>query len=228
VDYSAWNPETDSLVKARFQAADPAGKKECKIDLLRSFGLPEEDIPVVGMVTRLAGQKGLDIVCDALEELFKRKLCLVILGTGEEKIESMLREGQKKFPRSLGLRVAFDDRLAHKIVAGSDLFLIPSRYEPCGLTQMYSLRYGTIPVVRATGGLDDTIQEFNPATEQGNGFKFQEYTAGALVEAVSRAVNVFQNRAKWPALVQNAMACDFSWDRSAAEYLKLYRRIYQE
>jgi starch synthase len=147
------------------------------------------------------------------------------LGTGEEKIQEILKSTQKKYPSHLGLKIAFDESVAHSVYAGSDFFLIPSRYEPCGLTQMYSLKYGTIPVVRATGGLDDTIQEYHLATNTGNGFKFEDYSAKALVEALKRALRVYERNDQWKRLISNAMTSDFSWERAVREYLKIYERI---
>lgn len=227
VDYSDWNPATDRFIVSNFDAENLTGKTDCKKDLLQSFSLPPdaEGEPVVGMVSRLAGQKGFDLLTSAVEDIFRAGASLIILGTGEEVYQNALRSVQKKRPQRFGLKVAFDEALAHKIYAGSDIFLIPSRYEPCGLTQMYSLSYGTVPVVRATGGLEDTIQEFDPDNLTGNGFKFVDYEKVALVNAVRRAVAVFQNKERWQVLVQNTIACDFSWERSAAEYLRLYQRI---
>ncbi len=226
VDYADWNPATDRSLPARYDRRDLGGKRVCREALLREFGLPAgPGLPLVGMVTRLAGQKGLDIVCDALEGLFGLGAALVVLGTGDPKIEGFLAAAAKKRPDRLGLRVAFDERIARLIYAGSDLFLIPSRYEPCGLTQMYSLKYGTVPVVRATGGLDDSIREFDPAAGTGTGFKFGDATSPALLGAVAKALKVRKDVAYWLRLVRNGMAEDFSWDRSAAEYLERYERL---
>ena len=227
VDYADWNPATDKFIIRPFDPTYLDGKKECKKDLLRSFSLDgvKEECPVVGMVSRLAGQKGFDIVCESLEEIFKMGAVLVVLGTGEEVFQKALSAAREKFPGSLGLKIAFDESLSHKIYAGSDMFLIPSRYEPCGLTQMYSLRYGTVPVVRATGGLDDTIQEHDPARGTGNGFRFQEYSSAALLSSLKKAITVHRQKEHWRQLVQRAMACDFSWEMSAREYLRLYQRL---
>lgn len=227
VDYSDWDPTTDKFILKKFGPYDLEGKDECKKDLLESFSLRgnQGDAPIVGMVSRLAGQKGFDILCEALDGLFELGVCLVILGTGEEVFQNTLRSAQKKYPESFGLKIAFDEALSHKIYAGSDLFLIPSRYEPCGLTQMYSLRYGTAPVVRATGGLDDTIQEYDPEKDSGNGFKFQEYSASALLSSLSKAVSVYRQKEKWRLLIRKAMSCDFSWEKSAHEYFRLYTKI---
>ncbi|HMA54861.1 MAG TPA: glycogen synthase GlgA [Acidobacteriota bacterium] len=226
VDYRDWDPATDRLIPRNYAPDDLGGKKVCRDDLAALFGLAAPgDFPVAGMVTRLAGQKGLDIVCDALDALLGLGLTLVILGTGDQKIQDFLLAAQKKSPGRIGLKIAFDERIAHTIYAGSDIFLIPSRYEPCGLTQMYAMKYGTIPVVRATGGLDDSIQEFDPRTGSGNGFKFAEAEPGPLVETAGRAVDFFKTPAAWRGLVANAMAADFSWARSASAYLDLYKRL---
>lgn len=227
VDYADWNPATDKFIIRPFDPTYLDGKKECKKDLLRAFSLDtvKEETPVIGMVSRLAGQKGFDIVCESLEEIFKMGAVLVVLGMGEEVFQKALGAAREESPGSLGLKIAFDESLSHKIYAGSDMFLIPSRYEPCGLTQMYSLRYGTVPVVRATGGLDDTIQEYDAAQGTGNGFKFQEYSAAALLSSLKKAISVHRQKERWRPLVQKAMACDFSWEISAREYLRLYQRL---
>lgn len=226
VDYSDWDPATDRLIPALFSPGHLSGKARSKAGLLGLFGLENAaKTPVAGMVTRLAGQKGVDIVCDALERIFGLGLTVIILGTGDQKIQDFLKAAKKKYPRRLGLMIAFDEKVAHTIYAGSDLFLIPSRYEPCGLTQMYALKYGTVPVVRATGGLDDTIQEFNPGSLEGNGFKFEDASAEALLTSLRRGLDTFSRKDLWSVLIRNAMAADFSWTRSAGEYLALYRMI---
>ncbi len=226
VDYADWDPSTDRLLPARFSPADMAGKAVSKAALLEMFGLPVEgNVPVAGMVTRLAGQKGLDIVCQALEGIFRLGVTVIILGTGDQKIQDFLKESQLEFPRQLGLKIAFDEKIAHTIYGGSDMFLIPSRYEPCGLTQMYALKYGTIPVVRATGGLDDSIQEFDAKALTGNGFKFTETEPEAMLGALARALDAYSRKDLWTALMRNGMSADFSWTRSAGEYLALYRDL---
>ncbi len=227
VDYSDWNPATDKFTIRPFDPTYLDGKKDCRADLFRTFslGASEEDIPTIGMVSRLAGQKGFDILTESLEGIFNLGVRLVILGTGEEVFQKALLAAQSRHPQVFGLKIAFDEALSHKIYAGSDIFLIPSRYEPCGLTQMYSLRYGTIPVVRATGGLDDTVQEYKPERQTGNGFKFEDYSAKALLAALEKAVSAYRNKERWRRLMQTAMACDFSWARSAREYLRLYQKL---
>jgi starch synthase len=226
VDYRDWDPVTDRLIPRNFGPSNLAGKEACREELGRMFGLTlPPDRPLAGMVTRLAGQKGLDIVCEALDELLGLGLSLVILGTGDQKIQDYLLAARERHPARLGLKIAFDERIAHTIYAGSDVFLIPSRYEPCGLTQMYAMKYGTVPVVRATGGLDDSVEEFNAASGTGNGFKFLEAAPGPLLEAAGRSIRAFNRPREWDALVRNAMAADFSWERSAATYLALYEMI---
>jgi starch synthase len=227
VDYAGWNPATDKFIARPFDPTYLDGKKECKRDVLQSFSLgpPGDDAPVVGMVSRLAGQKGFDILCESLGGIFEAGARLLILGTGEDVYQKALTAAREKYPRSFGLKIAFDEALSHKIYAGCDMFLIPSRYEPCGLTQMYSLRYGTIPVVRATGGLDDTIQEYDPSAKTGNGFRFTDYSASALLASLRKAIGVYRQPARWRDLVQGAMACDFSWDKSAREYVRLFQKI---
>ena len=227
VDYAAWDPASDSSIAAPFTLSDPQGKAACKQDLLAAFGLPaaRKELPVIGMVSRLVGQKGLDILIEALGGLFPLGLQLIVLGTGDVDIQEALEAARRRFPSFFGLRIAFDDRSARKIYAGSDFFLNPSLFEPCGLTQMYSLRYGAIPIVRATGGLDDSIQEFEAADGGGNGFKFEEYSARALIQAVRKALKIYAEKSSWSALVRNAMACDFSWERAAQEYVLLYQNI---
>jgi len=182
------------------------------------------EIPVIGIISRLADQKGFDILADAMDELMRMKLLLVLLGKGDEKYEKKFAELGEKYEGRLGVKIAFDNVLAHKIEAGTDMFLMPSRYEPCGLNQMYSLRYGTIPIVRATGGLEDTIKEFDPETEKGSGFKFAEYSSRAMIEEVKKASETYQNRDLWLRLMRNAMKEDFSWKRSALKYIDIYNQ----
>jgi starch synthase len=226
VDYTEWNPELDPLIAARYTSKDLSGKRKCKNDLRSVMKLKGSvNSAIIGMTMRLAQQKGCDILAEAVDELMKLDLLLVLLGQGEEKYEKLIADLGKKYKERFGVRIGFDNVLAHKIEAGSDLFLMPSRYEPCGLNQMYSLKYGTIPIVRATGGLDDTIQEFDPGTEQGNGFKFGEYSSAALVEEVKKALAVYQNKRLWQKLVKKAMKEDFSWKRSALKYAELYDRV---
>jgi starch synthase len=223
VDYTSWNPRTDPHIAAKYDKTTLSGKKKCKEDLRKAYKLKgSEEFPIIGIISRLAGQKGFDILAEAMDDLVKMDLCVVILGTGEAKYEKQFAALGKKYPGRLGVRVAFDNVLAHKIEAGSDMFLMPSKYEPCGLNQMYSLKYGTIPIVRATGGLDDTIRRFDPKTSEGNGFKFSAYSPQALLEETQRALDIFQDKKTWAALVQKAMTMDFSWKKSAHKYDEIY------
>jgi starch synthase len=224
VDYSVWNPELDSLIAARYSAKDLNGKQACKRDLLAQFELPEENLqrPLIGIVSRFADQKGFDLLAQMADKLMQEDLAIVALGAGEAKHERMFRELSQQFPKRLAVKIAYDNALAHKIEAGADIFLMPSRYEPCGLNQIYSLRYGTVPVVRATGGLDDTIEPFDRATGRGTGFKFSEYTGEALLDALREALAVYADKTLWRRLQTNGMAKDFSWNASALEYGRLY------
>ena len=226
IDYEDWHPSHDRFLTARFSKDALAGKAACKADLQQAFGLPvQADVPLLAVISRLAEQKGIDLVAEALDALFALDTQLVLLGTGEPALHKAFEAAKVKHPARLGLKLGFDVALSHKIEAGADLFLMPSRYEPCGLNQMYSLVYGTIPVVRATGGLDDTIQRFDPKTGQGNGFKFAAATTEALLAAVREAVLLYRQPKRWARLVQNAMAGDFSWERSARAYVALYEAI---
>jgi starch synthase len=224
VDYSVWNPEVDSLIAARYSASDLSGKQACKRDLLAAFQLPEENLqrPLIGIVSRFADQKGFDLLAQVADELMQEDMAIVALGSGEAKHERMFRELSQQFPERLAVKIAYDNTLAHKIEAGADIFLMPSRYEPCGLNQIYSLRYGTVPVVRATGGLDDTIEPFDPASGRGTGFKFSEYTGPALLAALHEALATYGDKTAWRRLQANGMAKDFSWNASALEYGRLY------
>jgi starch synthase len=225
VDYSAWSPANDDLIPATFEPGRMEGKKACRKALRKQYKLPESNAPLIGIVSRLASQKGFDILVKAMPKLMKHDLQIAVLGTGDDVYHRMFSKLAKQYPKHLGLKLAFDNKLAHLIEAGADMFLMPSRYEPCGLNQIISLKYGTIPIVRATGGLDDTIEEFKPKTSKGNGFKFKDYSPTALTRAVEKALAAFSQPAQWKALIANAMQCDFSWTRSAKEYRKLYRNM---
>ncbi len=226
VDYNIWNPEIDPHIACNYSLEDPSGKRKCKEDLQRIFGLPiREDVPLIGMITRLTAQKGIDLLQQASPRLFKRDLQMVILGSGEKHYHSFIEALPAQYPGKAGVKLSFDEVLAHKIEAGADMFLMPSRYEPSGLNQLYSLKYGTIPVVRATGGLKDSIKEFNKVRKTGNGFLFKAYTPHALIGAVDRAISIFHQKDKWNILMKNAMGEDFSWDKSAKEYVAVYKKV---
>ena len=230
VDYAAWSPERDKVISARYSPRDLSGKAACKKNLVEVFGLPSETInkPVIGIVSRFAGQKGFDLIEQVAADLLADDLAITALGAGEPKYEKLLRELAKAYPAKFSVRVAYDNILAHKVEAGADMFLMPSRYEPCGLNQIYSLKYGTVPVVRATGGLDDTIDEFNASTGRGTGFKFQGYDGPSLLAAINEALSVFRTEpAVWRRIQLNGMAKDFSWQVSAIEYGKLYEAAWK-
>jgi starch synthase len=226
IDYDEWHPSRDPFIAARFSREDPSGKAACKADLQRAFGLPERpEAPVLAIVSRLAEQKGIDMVAEVLDDVLAQDAQFVLLGTGEAALHQAFEALKARHPSRIGLKLGFDVALSHKIEAGADIFLMPSRYEPCGLNQMYSLAYGTIPIVRATGGLDDTIQRFDPTAGTGNGFKFAEASAVALRGAIQEALEAYRVPAQRARLIQNGMACDFSWERSAREYEALYQVI---
>ena len=220
VDYREWNPEIDPLIPARYGSGDLAGKEICKRNLLQEFGLPPEAMarPLLGIVSRFTRQKGADILAEAMDGIIAEDVYLVALGTGDSESEELFRRMQQEHPGRVAVRLGFDNRLAHWIEAGADIFPMPSYYEPCGLNQIYSLRYGTVPVVRATGGLDDTIEE-------GTGFKFVEYSSEALLDAVRAAVLSFADPVGWRRTMRRGMRKDFSWKTSAAAYSELYRRL---
>lgn len=225
VDYGEWNPATDAYIAAHYSADDLTGKAICKRDLLKEFELPQDtQLPVAGIVSRFAAQKGFDLILQVADRLAREDMLLVILGSGDREYEELFRRLSKLYPQKLAVKIAYDNKLAHRIEAGGDLFLMPSHYEPCGLNQIYSLRYGTVPVVRATGGLDDTIEQFDPVTLKGTGFKFKEYTGDALLETVRTALKVFQDKNAWQTLMRNGMAQEYSWAVSAREYVKVYER----
>ena len=225
VDYAAWSPERDKLIAAKYSIKDLSGKLACKKDLLGIFSLPPESAnkPLIGIVSRFADQKGFDLIAKVAPDLLAEDLAIVVLGAGEAKYEKMFHDLAKLSPGKLSVKVAYDNAIAHKIEAGADMFLMPSRYEPCGLNQIYSLKYGTVPVVRATGGLDDTIEAFDPATGRGTGFKFQPYEGVALLGTLRQALATYRNEpATWRRIQINGMGKDFSWQASAIEYARLY------
>jgi starch synthase len=230
VDYQDWDPSRDPHLNSRYDPKNLSGKRECKKDLLKEFDLPPslENFPLLGMVSRLADQKGFDLLAEILEELFTLDIGFVLLGTGEHKYHDLFTQVARRYPQKAAVRIAYDDRLAHKIEAGSDFFLMPSKYEPCGLNQIYSLKYGTIPIVRATGGLDDTIVNYDPATGKGNGFKFNRYDAQEFLNQIKVAIGFYFQPKHWKQLLQNAMAEDFSWQRSASSYLQLYQKAMEK
>ncbi|HEU5360806.1 MAG TPA: glycogen synthase GlgA [Candidatus Deferrimicrobiaceae bacterium] len=229
VDYEDWNPETDPLVAARYSRDDLSGKRVCREDLLAEFGWtgPVTE-PVIGVIGRLTAQKGFDLIEQIGDWLATQPVRVVVLGTGERKYEEAMAEFGRLHPDKISLRFAFDNRLAHKIEAGSDIYLMPSRYEPCGLNQIYSLKYGTVPVVRNTGGLADTVVDADEDPARGTGFKFGGYDTADLKDALSRALAAYADRKRWEAIVKRGMAKDFSWEASARGYLSVYEKALQK
>ena len=224
-DYDVWNPSEDAFILRRFSATDIEGKRDCKVDLQQRLQLLESDTPVVSMVARLVDQKGLDILAEAADALLTRDLQFVLLGTGDERYERLFSHIAERHPSQVAVRIGFDEELAHVIEAGSDIFLMPSLYEPSGLNQLYSLKYGTIPIVRATGGLKDSVAPFEPAALQGTGFVFEEYSANALLWAVDQALHYYRQPETWKILMRNAMTQDFSVNRVAAKYIDVYKGL---
>ena len=224
IDYELWNPETDAALAKRFGPGELQGKAVCRTALREEMGLAPGPGLLVGMVTRLAGQKGLDLTLDALPGILATGSQLVLLGSGEAPLEEAFTAAAAANPGQVAVRIGYDDELARRIYAGADAFLMPSRYEPCGLGQLIALRYGTVPIVRRTGGLADTVREVDPGRRTGTGFLFDAFAAEPLVEAVRRAATARRDPALWGAIVRNAMAEDFSWDASAREYVTLYRK----
>jgi starch synthase len=223
VDYAEWNPETDPLIPARYSSTDLSGKRVCKQSLVQEFGLPADAMqsPLIGIVSRFTSQKGADLIADAADGIVAEGFNLVALGAGEPQYENLFRDIAARHPGRIAVRFGYDNPLAHRIEAGADMFLMPSRYEPCGLNQMYSLKYGTVPVVRATGGLEDTI---GPET----GFKFWEYSGHAMLGALRAAREAFADADGWQEIIRACMAQDFSWHVSAAAYASLSSRLRRE
>ena len=229
VDYDEWNPQTDKFIAAKYSPQDLSGKLKCKQDLLQAFGITNVDtkVPVIGIVSRFAAQKGFDLIAQIMDRLAHEEMIMVVLGSGDKLYEEMFQRLNKQFPNKIAAKVAFDNAIAHKIEAGADMFLMPSRYEPCGLNQINSLKYGTVPIVRATGGLDDTIEPWDARTGKGTGFKFSDYNGEALLTTIKHALLAYQDPSSWQTLMRNGMSRDFSWGASAREYGKVYERARQ-
>jgi starch synthase len=228
IDYDQWDPERDLNLPEPYNASKLKGKVAAKRKLLETYGLPaklkERTRPLIGMISRMVDQKGFDLIASLADELPLLGATCVVLGTGERRHQDLWRALAATHPTVIGARIGFDEGLAHLIEGGSDIFLMPSRFEPCGLNQMYSLRYGTVPVVRATGGLRDTVRDVDPETGQGTGFTFVEYTPEALLAALRRALSLFGNRTLWRRIQKVGMRQDFSWDASARQYVEVYAR----
>ncbi len=227
VDYEKWDPQNDPRIPANFSAKKLAGKKTCKQHLQSRFGMEESDkLPVIGTISRLTYQKGIDVLAESLFILMKEKACqFVIVGSGDAHIMWRFEELKRTYPGRVGIFWGYDEELAHLVESGSDIYAMPSRYEPCGLNQMYSLRYGAVPVVRATGGLDDTIVDWFADHEKGTGFKFHELSAGILAETFVRVFDVYRDAQEWKKIVRRGMEVYYSWDESAAEYELMYEKL---
>jgi starch synthase len=226
VDYDLWDPSRDPHLAANYSRENLGGKEVCKKDLLRAFGLsPDPEPPLMVTISRLVDQKGFDLVASALPSLLGLGFRYILLGTGERRYQDLFRDLASRYPDRMAIKIAYDEPLAHRIEAGADFYLMPSRFEPCGLNQIYSLRYGTIPLVRATGGLDDTIENYNPGTGQGTGLKFVDFSADALLAKGHEALLVYGRPEHRRQLIDNAMAANFSWESSARQYIDLYRRL---
>lgn len=230
VDYSEWNPKTDKYIPFKYSEKSLYRKTKNKIELLKTFHLPEDKYtPLIGIVSRLVSQKGFDLMINGISELVNLNCRFVILGSGEQKYEDFFKSLNYSFPEKFGVKIGFDNHLAHLIEAGADMFLMPSKYEPCGLNQIYSLKYGTVPIVRKTGGLADTVKDWDYYKmlnqEVGNGFVFEEYSSSAMVEAIRRAIDTFFDKKKWKQIQLNGMKENFSWDISARKYFDLYKLL---
>jgi starch synthase len=227
VDYDAWNPATDPHIAANFSADDLTGKRECKLDLLRRFNLPEEaERPVIAIISRLVAQKGYDLIREAAPAILETGAFFIALGAGAKEYEDFLQSFHDHAPHRVGIFKGYaGEPLAHQIEAGADIFLMPSLYEPCGLNQMYSMRYGTVPVVRATGGLDDTVENFDRARGTGNGFKFGDYSASAMLGSIYEALFAYADKDTWRRIQLNGMRADNSWDAAARRYVEVYRAV---
>ncbi|MFQ5707559.1 MAG: glycogen synthase [bacterium] len=226
VDYEVWNPEVDRLIPQTYDRTDLSGKQQNKRELLERFNLDFDDTtPVIGFISCSVDHQGLDLLTESLERLMQMDLQLIVLGEGARKYHRILRDFQKKIPHKLAVELKLDYKLTHLMMAGCDMYLMPSRFEPCGLHQMYSLKYGTVPIVRETGGLSDSIKDFNSECTSGTGFVFRKYEPSALFQAIDKAVKIFRDRDTWLKLIQKGMKQDFSWKTPVQKYVRLYQRL---
>jgi len=226
VDYDVWSPEKDRLIPHRYFSANRSGKKKNKLELLHKCGFPiRMEQPLFGVISRLDAQKGFDLLEEIMDDILDLNLQFILLGTGDDKYHRFFEKLENKYPDKFKAFLQFDNSLAHLIEAGSDIFLMPSRYEPCGLNQMYSLKYGTVPIVRKTGGLADTVEDFNETTQQGTGFVFDKYKSGQLLETIKKARRLFARKRIWSKIVKQGMSKDFSWNNCANKYIDLYQKV---
>ncbi|MCX8011470.1 MAG: glycogen synthase, partial [Ignavibacteria bacterium] len=229
IDYNIWNPETDKLIPQKYSIKDLKGKIENKKNLLQYFNLEfDENIPVLGTISRLTEQKGFDLIEEVIDDLLKLDLKYIILGEGDKKYQDLFEKVQKKYPDKFAISFGFNDELAHLIAAGADMYLMPSRFEPCGLTQLYSLKYGTVPIVRYTGGLADTVFKVNGRDCSGTGFVFKKYEGDDMMSEIKRALKLYQDKDAWQKIMKNGMSQDFSWHNSAKQYVELYKKILKD
>jgi starch synthase len=231
IDVAVWNPESDFHLPAQYTAADLSGKRACKRALLRELGLPNRDVPVLAVIGRLTFQKGFDLLIDVIPELMFLDTQIIVLGTGDHHLEQQFLAAKSRYPDRIGVYLGFDEGIAHRIEAGSDMLIMPSRYEPCGLSQLYSLRYGTVPIVRRTGGLADTIVPFRPSTveaRRATGFHFIDASADSLLSTLMLALRVYKEPEIWRSLIHTGMKVELSWNRSAKQYVDLYRGLQGE
>lgn len=226
IDDREWDPATDPALKQNYSAQDLAGKRVCRAELLRRFKVAaDERTPVAAFISRLADQKGVDLLLESMDDLLRLGLVLVILGKGERRYEEQLQEQARRHPQRVVVQIEYDEEMSHQVQGGADVLLVPSRFEPCGLTQLYALKYGTIPVVYATGGLADTVTPYDVKSGTGHGFRFTKYSPQAFVSAVQQAVSVYEQPKRWKKIMENAMACDFSWRAAAVKYEELYAAL---
>lgn len=229
IDYSIWDPETDDLIEEKYSVKNLANKVENKKTLLERFKFKNEiDAPVIGTISRLTEQKGIDLIQEAIDDILKMNVKYVMLGQGDKKYQDFFEKIQKKYPDKFAISFEFDDALAHLIEAGSDLYLMPSRFEPCGLTQLYSLKYGTVPIVRHTGGLADTVEKISSSNGKGTGFVFKKYESKDMLKEIQRAVKMYQNKDIWTKIMKNGMSKDYSWHASARKYIELYKKMLKD
>jgi starch synthase len=228
IDSEVWNPSTDEFISSKYSHTNLRGKASCKKDLQKANNLPVESVPVIGIVSRLADQKGFDLIAEALDNIMTNDVQIIILGTGDPKYHELLQAVAFKYEGKFAVNLKFDDSLAHKIYAGSDIFLMPSLDEPCGLGQMIALRYGALPLVHKTGGLADTVVDYNGDPANGNGFVFEEYAENQLLDAFNRAMEIYSNKRKWNTIVKSSMEKDYSWEASAGRYMEIYQKAVEK